>query len=58
MQVGCGTWMGCRRGTILFQSAYDEASLVAEEDMVVYATHERLDSLVCYKHVIKPILLG
>lgn len=49
--------MGCRRGSILFQSAYDEASLVAEEDMIVYATHERLDSLVCYKHVIKPILL-
>ena len=35
--------MGCRRGSILFQSAYDEASLVAEEDMIVYATHERLE---------------
>ena len=58
MQVGCGAWVEYRRGTILFQSAYDEASLVAEEDMIMYATHERLDFFVCYKHGIKPILLG
>ena len=31
-----------RRGTILFQSANVDATLTAEEDMTVYATHERV----------------
>ena len=30
-----------RRGAILFQAAGDERAIVAEEDVVVYATHEK-----------------
>lgn len=41
-----GTVRG-RRGAILFQAAGDERTIVAEEDVVVYATHEKCLS-VCW----------
>lgn len=38
---GRGRSVSGRRGAILFQAAGDEREIVAEEDVVVYATHER-----------------
>lgn len=36
------------RGSILFQVASDETVIEAEEDMVLYGTHEKLATLAFY----------
>lgn len=40
-----------RRGGIFFQCANDKTVIVADEDMVIYGTHERC-SLVSYQQIV------